>query len=145
MPRGALKSSLLLVGTLGMAEAARDSVPHASSISLRDPADLEAIVGTSRSWALAWHRGDVEGMRACLHPDLNVLILQNAEGRDLLGAPSSLGRAVAEDRRRTEVRVLDVQGRSASVRMDLGPWIAYLHLAARQGGWAIANVLWEWS
>lgn len=145
MPRGALKSSLLLVGTLGMAEAARDSVPHASSISLRDPADLEAIVGTSRSWALAWHRGDLEGMRACLHPDLNVLILQNAEGRDPLGAPSALGRAVAEDRRRTEVRVLDVQGRSASVRMDLGPWIAYLHMAARQGGWAIANVLWEWS
>ncbi len=146
MPRGALKSSLLLVGTLGMADAAQESVPHPSSISLRDPADLEAIVGTARSWAQAWHRGDSQGMRACLHPDLNVLILENAEGRgDLLGAPSGLGRSVADDRRRTEVRVLDVQGRSASVRMDLGPWIAYLHMAARQGGWAIANVLWEWS
>lgn len=146
MPRGALKSSLLLVGTLGMADAAQESVPHPSSISLRDPADLEAIVGTARSWAQAWHRGDTQGMRACLHPDLNVLILENAEGRgDLLGAPSGLGRSVADERRRTEVRVLDVQGRSASVRMDLGPWIAYLHMAARQGGWAIANVLWEWS
>lgn len=146
MPRGALKSSLLLVGTLGMADAAQESVPHPSSISLRDPADMEAIVGTARSWAQAWHRGDTQGMRACLHPDLNVLILENAEGRgDLLGAPSGLGRAVADDKRRTDVRVLDVQGRSASVRMDLGPWIAYLHMAARQGGWAIANVLWEWS
>ena len=146
MPRGALKSSLLLVGTLGMADAAQEPVPHPSSISLRDPADLEAIVGTARSWALAWHRGDTEGMRACLHPDLNILILQNAEGRsDPMGAPSGLGKAVADDRRRTDVRVLDAQGRSASVRLDLGPWIAYLHMAARQGGWAIANVLWEWS
>lgn len=146
MPRGALKSSLLLVGTLGMADAAQEPVPQPSSISLRDPADLEAIVGTARSWAQAWHRGDTQGMRACLHPDLNILILENAEGRGgAFGAQAGFGKAVPDDRRRADVHVLDVQGRSASVRMDLGPWIAYLHMAARQGGWAIANVLWEWS
>lgn len=150
MPRGALKSSLLLAGTLGMADPGRDPAPLLSSISLRDPADLESIVGIVRTWAEAWHRGDLAAMRGCLHPDLATIVLQNAGGgptpsKDLLGVHASLGKAVPAHRRRTDVSVLDVQGRCASVRADLGPWTAYLHLAAHRGGWSIANVLWEWS
>jgi hypothetical protein len=150
MPRGALKSSLLLVGTLGMADAAQDAAQAPASISLRDPADLESIVGVVRTWAHAWHRGDTETMRACLHPDMNVAILQSAGGtatrpEAVLGVHGGLGRSVQDGLRRTDVSVLDVQGKCASVRADLGPWIAYLHLAAYRGGWAIVNVLWEWS
>lgn len=147
MPRGALKSSLLLVGTLGMADAGQDPAAAPTSISLRDPADLEAIVGVVRSWAQAWHRGDLDGMRACLHRDLDILILESAtrSASGPMGVQASLGRAVADNRRRIDIHVLDVQGRCASARADLGPWIAYLHLAAHKGGWAIANVLWEWS
>lgn len=150
MPRGALKSSLLLVGTLGMADATQNSAPVPASISLRNPADLEAIVGVVQSWAQAWHRGDLEAMRACLHPDLSIVILENATGpsrhpNGLMGIQAGLGKAIPKGRQRTEVSVLDVQGRCASVRTDLGPWIAYLHLAAHRNGWAIANVLWEWS
>jgi hypothetical protein len=150
MPRGALKSSLLLVGTLGMADASQDPAQAPASISLRDPADLESIIGAAREWAMAWHRGDHDGMRACLHPDMKIIILENADGPDhpalgLMGVQAGLGRAVPDGQRRAEVRVLDVQGRSASVRVNLGPWSAYLHLAAHRGGWAIANVLWEWN
>ena len=150
MPRGALKSSLLLVGTLGMADAGQDPAQAPASISLRDPSDLEAIVGTARAWAQAWHRGDQEGMRACLHSDMRIIILENADGtahpaHGLLGVQAGLGKAMPEGQRRVEVRVLDVQGRSASARVNLGPWTAYLHLAAHRSGWAIANVLWEWN
>ena len=150
MPRGALKSSLLLVGTLGMADARPGPAAAPFSISLGEPADLESIIGVVHAWAQAWHRGDQEGMRAQLHPDMKVIILENAEGPghpslDVMGVQAGFGSAVPDRRRRAEVRVLDVQGRCASARVDLGPWIAYLHLAAHRGGWAIANVLWEWN
>jgi hypothetical protein len=150
MPRGALKSSLLLVGTLGMADATQNSPSVPPSISLRNPADLETIVGVVQTWAQAWHRGDLEAMRSCLHPNLSIVILENATGpaersNGLMGIQAEFGRAIPKSKRRTDVSVLDVQGRCASVRADLGPWIAYLHLAAHRNGWAIANVLWEWS
>lgn len=146
MPRGALKSSLLLAGTLGLTEPSAEAatVPCAR---VSAPPGKEAAAALARTWAEAWHRGDREAMRACLHPDLGALLLENAGGRTPgLEAPQEgLGPAVAPERRRTEVSVLDIQGRSASVRVDLGPWVAFLHLAAHRGGWAVASALWAWS
>lgn len=149
MPRGALKSSLLLVGTLGLADAGQDPGAAPSSIRLRDPADLESIVGVVQAWARAWHRGDTAAMQACLHPDLDKVVLQQADSSvrrkgGPMGIQAELGRAVPDDRRRVDVQVLDARGRCASVRVDLGPWTAYLHLAAHRDRWAIAQVLWEW-
>jgi hypothetical protein len=152
MPRGAFRSSLLLVGTLGFADASTEASAPPRSLQLRHPADLEAIVGVARQWAEAWHGGDPAGMAACLHPDLDHRILQVASGegdametvRDLLGVQSQLGRSVNPSARKVDVRVLDVHGRSASARVDLGPWCAFIHLAAHRQGWGIASVLWEW-
>ncbi|MBI4911860.1 MAG: nuclear transport factor 2 family protein [Acidobacteria bacterium] len=151
MPRGALKSSLLLVGTLGMAEGSAGELPRPASLALRGPQDLEGIVGVVQRWADAWHRGDCEAMAACLHPDLEKRILEVGAGPEeaarrvirTFGVQAAFGKSVRE-RRATDIRVLDVQGRGASVRADLGPWTAFLHLATHRSGWAIANVLWEW-
>jgi len=152
MPRGAFRSSLLLVGTLGFADASSEAPAPPRSLELRHPADLEAIVTVARRWAEAWHGGDQVGMAACLHPDLDHRILQAAPGngesieavQDLLGVQARLGRTLNPTARRTEVRVLDVHGRSASARVDLGSWCAFIHLAACRSGWGIASVLWEW-
>lgn len=152
MPRGAFRSSLLLVGTLGFADASAEASAPPRSLELRHPADLEAIVGVARRWAEAWHEGDQEAMAACLHPDLDHRIYRATPGEgepaeavpDLLGVQSRLGRSVRPEARKTEVRVLDVHGRSASARVDLGPWSAFMHLAAHRKGWGIASVLWEW-
>jgi hypothetical protein len=152
MPRGAFRSSLLLVGTLGIADASTEASGPPHSLELRHPADLEAIVAVARRWAEAWHTGDQEGMAACLHPDLDHRILHAVAGDggaieavpNLLGVQARLGRSVNPAARKTEVGVLDVHGRSASARVDLGPWCAFIHLAAHRGGWGIASVLWEW-
>lgn len=153
MPRGAFRSSLLLAGTLGFAEAAGDAPgPPRVLERLRPPAGPAAVAEVAQRWAEAWHRGDLQGMAACLHPDLDLRLLRAAPGdgeplaavQDLLGVQARLGRAADPAAGRAEVKVLDLQGRSASARVDLGPWCAFLHLAAHRGGWGIATVLWEW-
>ena len=150
MPRGALKSSLLLVGTLGMTEAAGEAAPTPTALSLRTANPSEGIATVVQHWAAAWLEGNQEDMLACLHPNLarHILGLEAPSSpealQQLLGVQSLLGKAVGDRHPPTAVRVLDVQGRSGSARVDLGPWTAFVHLAAHYDGWAIANVLWEW-
>jgi len=60
------------------------------------------------------------------------------------GLPALLGNRTLEARRRREVTVLDLRGRSASLRVEMAGWNAYLHLASTGGGYGIVNVLWEW-
>ncbi|MBV8035361.1 MAG: nuclear transport factor 2 family protein [Pelomonas sp.] len=48
-----------------------------------------------------------------------------------------------ETGKRADVRILDVFGRTASVRVDAEAWIDYMHLAQIEGRWRIVNVLWE--
>lgn len=42
-----------------------------------------------------------------------------------------------------EVTVLDRTENAASVRIDAGDWIDYLHLVRLGDRWKIVNVLWE--
>jgi hypothetical protein len=150
MPRGALKSSLLLLGTLGMTEATEEAAPRPTALSLRSANPTEGIASVVQHWAAAWLTGNQEDMLACLHPNLarHILGLEVPTGPDalqqLLGVQSLLGRAVRDRHPIAAVKVLDFQGRSGSARVDLGPWTAFVHLAAHHDGWAIANVLWEW-
>lgn len=150
MPRGVLKSSLLLVGTLGMAEAPEDATPLPAALSFRTAPPTEGLIKVVELWAAAWLDGNTEAMFACLHPDLarHILGLESPSSQEALhrivGVQALLGKASRNRHAETEVRVFDVQGHSGSARVDLGPWTAYIHLAAHHEGWAIANVLWEW-
>lgn len=47
------------------------------------------------------------------------------------------------EQRRTDVRILVIFEAVASVRVDAGDWIDYIHLARVNGGWRVVNVLWE--
>lgn len=53
------------------------------------------------------------------------------------------GSRTPPERRRTDVTLLDVFENVASVRVDAGEWIDYMHLARLEDGWKIMNVLWE--
>ena len=156
MPRGTLKSSLLLVGTLGAARS--QPMPEPPSMALRSPADLEGIVQSVHAFSDAWFQGDRAALERCLHPDLVSRVLEAGSmeaaplrlGRastliEQLGAPAQWGPRTDPSQRRQEVTVLDARGHSASVRASLGDWVAYLHLVALDGRWAVVNVLWEWA
>ena len=150
MPRGTLKSSLLLVGTLGMVEVPEETALRPATLSFHPAPPAQGIPAVIQFWATAWLDGNTEAMFACLHPGLAKHILglatpSSSEAlQQILGVQSLLGKAVRDRVSEADVWVLDVQGHSGSARVDLGPWTAFVHLAAHNGSWAIANVLWEW-
>jgi hypothetical protein len=93
-------------------------------------------------------------MERALHPELakrNVSTAPN--GRSQLVQISALtlinntrgggGNDIPADRRRKDVRILDIYEGAAVVRVSAASWVDYMHLARWNGRWLIVNVLWE--
>lgn len=125
------------------------------SAQTQSPADTVAIRAAALDYIDGWYTGDAARMRRSLHPDLAKRIVRTdtATGRDqvqhmdaetLIGATGrGFGTRTPGAARRNEVRVLDIFGDVASVRVDATDWVDYLHLARVDGQWVIVNVLWE--
>jgi hypothetical protein len=114
--------------------------------------DTELIRGVALDYIEGWYAGDAARMSRALHPALVKRIVLSADGGNMIEEMSAAqlveqttqggGRNTPAARRRTDVRVLDVFEDSASVRVDAGEWIDYMHLARWNGEWRIVNVLW---
>jgi hypothetical protein len=133
-----------LVLLAGGGAAARAQTP-ADSLGIRQAA-LDYIEG--------WYAGDGDRMARALHPELAKRIMNadtlgnawigNMGATQLVrGTRAGGGTRTPAAERRTEVRVLDIFQNAASVRIDAGGWIDYLHLVKWRGQWVILNVLWE--
>jgi hypothetical protein len=59
------------------------------------------------------------------------------------GTRSGGGSRIPQAERREDVRILDIFGGAASVRVTAATWVDYLQLAKVNGRWVIMNVLWE--
>jgi hypothetical protein len=118
-------------------------------------ADSAAIKATALDYIEGWYAGDGERMERALHSDLAKRIINTnpANGRNVLGHQSAMtlvqgtrrggGKDTPVAKQRKEVRILDVFGNTASVRIDADSWVDYLHVAKWNGRWVIVNVLWE--
>ena len=117
-------------------------------------ADSAAIRGTALDYIEGWYTANAERMERALHPDLAKRIINtNQRGRNVLGHQSAMtlvqntrsggGRETPVAEQRKDVRILDIFGNTASVRIDAGSWVDYLHIARWNGRWVIINVLWE--
>jgi hypothetical protein len=117
-------------------------------------ADSAAIRGTALDYIEGWYTANAERMERALHPDLAKRIINtNQRGRNILGHQSAMtlvqntrsggGRETPVAEQRKDVRILDIFGNTASVRVDAGSWVDYLHVARWNGRWVIINVLWE--
>jgi hypothetical protein len=94
-------------------------------------------------------------MASALHPELVKRIrVASASGDrewiDTMGASRLVdgtarggGKETSAADRRSEVRILDIFQNTASVRVDAGRWIDYMHMVKWNGRWVILNVLWE--
>jgi hypothetical protein len=126
----------------------------ASPATAQTTADSAGIRQAALDYIEGWYEGSAERMERSLHPDLAKRIINmDPRGRSVLGHQSAMtlvqytrrggGRETPAAERRTDVRILDIFINTASVRVDAGSWIDYLHIAKWNGRWVIINVLWE--
>jgi hypothetical protein len=122
--------------------------------SAQSSADSAAIRTTALDYIEGWYEGSSERMERALHPELAKRIVNtNPNGRNSLGQQGALtlinstksggGKNTAAADQRKDVRILDIFGNTASVRVDASGWVDYMHVARWNGRWVIVNVLWE--
>ena len=123
-------------------------------LAAQSSADSAAIRATALAYIDGWYAGDAVRMERALHPELAKRIVQtDPQGRSRLGQQSAMtlvqntkrggGTDIPAGQRKNEVRILDVYGNAASVRVQAATWVDYMHLAKSNGRWVIVNVLWE--
>jgi len=126
----------------------------AGRLDAQTSADSAAIRQAALDYIEGWYEGNAERMERAVHPDLAKRIINvDQRGRSVLGHQSAMtlvqntrrggGKDTPATERRTDVRILDTFGNTASVRVDADRWIDYLHIAKWNGRWVIINVLWE--
>jgi hypothetical protein len=116
--------------------------------------DSAAIRAAALDYIEGWYEGSGERMERALHPELAKRIVNtNPNGRNSLGQQGAMtlvnatkaggGKSTPANQQRKDVRILDIFGNTASVRVDASTWVDYLHVAKWNGRWVIVNVLWE--
>ena len=118
-------------------------------------ADSSAIRATALDYIEGWYAGDGDRMARALHPQLAKRMVYDdpATGKSALNDQTA---EVLTDRtrrgggsntpaadRRADVRILDIFGSAAVVRVDARDWVDYLQVVRVDGKWLIMNVLWE--
>jgi len=117
-------------------------------------ADSVGIRQAALDYIEGWYEGNADRMERAVHPDLAKRIINaDQRGRSVLGHQSAMtlvantrrggGKETLPAQQRKDVRILDIFGNTASVRVDAGAWIDYMHIAKWNGRWVIVNVLWE--
>lgn len=117
--------------------------------------DSAAIRSTALDYIDGYWSGDAQRMASALHPEL-VKRIRGADpstGREWIddqgasrlvrGTARGGGRETPRADRRSDVRILDIFHNTASVRVDAGLWVDYMHMVRWAGRWVILNVLWE--
>jgi hypothetical protein len=149
-----LRTIRLLVPCFALCAAALPSSRAEAQAPSR--ADSAAIRAVALDYIEGWYAGDAERMQRSLHPELAKRILEREAngGRSRLSSMTADqlvgatrrggGRQTPAARRRTDVRIHDIFGNAASVRVDAGDWVDLMHLSRTDEGWRIVNVLWEY-
>jgi len=128
----------------------------ASAISIfgQTDADRETIKRTALNYAEGWYQGNAAKMESVLSPDLAKRIARtNSQGQSSLGQMTALslvqgtrggsGKSTPKEEQQKDVKVLDVFGSAATVKLEMRDWIDYMHIAKKNGKWVIINVLWD--
>ena len=129
----------------------REIVDVLRNVADRDATDAtrQAIVRTAKDYVEGWYEGNAERLRRALHPELakrkvvkegETPKLWSMTATDLVANakphPPTPGQAI-------DVRVLDVHGGMATVKIVSPRFVDYAHLALWNGEWKIVNVAWE--
>lgn len=103
----------------------------------------------------AWYRGEPERGEKSLHPELakRIVRVDPETGKirlEMMSASklaerwgSGDGKKTPKEQHLKEVTILDIHGNMASVKLETGAWVDYMHLAKFNNAWVIINILWE--
>src|SRR5215212_3360240 len=127
-------------------------LPHVSRA--QSAADSAAIRATALDYIDGWYAADAARMERALHPELAKRnVYSDANGRSRLIQMSAMtlvngtrgggGSDIPGAQRADSVKILDIYGGAASVRVRAATWVDYMHMAKFNGQWRILNVLWE--
>jgi len=117
-------------------------------------ADSAAIRATALDYIDGWYAADGPRMERSLHPELAKRnVFSDSAGRSRLIQMSAMtlvqstrmggGSRIPASQRSDSVKILDIFGSAASVRVRAATWVDYMHMAKYNGQWRILNVLWE--
>jgi hypothetical protein len=113
------------------------------------------IKQTVLNYIEAWYRGEPERGKGSLHPELAKRIVKTdpdtGKNRLEMMSASALaerwqsgdGKKTPQERQLKDVTILDRHGDMASVKLETGAWVDYMHLAKFNKTWVIINILWE--
>ena len=116
-------------------------------------AERIAIEQAAMDYIEGWYEGNAERMERALHPELvRRAMIPDAEGKEyfqnltkpdiIRAAEGGGGNKFPAAERKIEIKVLDIYKSIATVRVDSGSFIDFLHLGKTEGGWKIVNALW---
>jgi hypothetical protein len=122
--------------------------------SAQSSADTAAIKAAALDYIDGWYQADAARMERALHSELAKRnVRTDSSGRSRLTQMSAMtlvqstrrggGSQIPVAERRDDVRILDIFGGAASVRVTAASWVDYMHLSRVNGRWVIMNVLWE--
>lgn len=126
-----------------------------SDLTGQTAADTAAIRATALDYIEGWFDGNPDRMARALHPEFvkRIVVSDEVTEREWIdgmgftklveGTRRGFGREIPAEDRRTDVTIFDITGRAATVKLDAGPWVDYMHLVRVDGEWEILNVLWE--
>jgi peroxiredoxin len=112
-------------------------------------ATRQAIVRTAKDYVEGWYEGNAERLRRALHPELakRKVVVEGQQPRlwslttaELVGNAKPHELAAGQT---IDVRVLDVHGGMATVKIVSPRFVDYAHLVLWKGEWKIVNVAWE--
>jgi hypothetical protein len=116
------------------------------------PADSAAIRGTALDYIDGWYTNDGPRMERALHSHLaKRLVYTDQAGHSRLVDMTALELVqgtihhppTPTTERRQDVRILDIFGNDAVVRVDAQTWVDFLQMIKFNDHWVIINVIWE--
>lgn len=159
VPTAVLAIAVLVLGlaalpvpTLAEEAKSASTEEHLGHVSKED---LQGIRRAALDYAESWYAGDREQIERALHPDLCKRIVRFDEERersrvDHMSALTLIqvvgkgwGKQTPPEDRQKDVKILDVYGGAATVRLEMQGWIDFMHVGKVDGEWKIINVLWE--
>ena len=112
-----------------------------------------AIEKVALDYIEGWFEGNAGRMERALHPEMaKRAMIQDAQGKEYFrnltksdmvkATDAGGGNKIPVEKRGINITILDVYKTIATVRVESGSFIDYLHLGKTEGDWKIVNVLW---